>query len=733
MEALILGSGQAISPAFGAATLSNCEREQIHLAASIQPHGALLLIREPDGVIVQHSEKAAAFLGLTGELLDAPLKALGGTLWSCVRPYMGGGLDAIPVAVRCHLGDPDQSFTALLHHPRGGGLAIELERAGEPQNASAQIEQAIQLCLGASSLQGLCDEAARIFEELTGYDRVMVYRFDEAGHGQVFSETKKPELEAFLGNRYPSTDIPQIARRLYEQNRVRLLADINYHPEALAPRLSPFTGEDLDMSLCFLRSVSPIHTQYLKNMGVGATLVVSLMVGGKLWGLVSCHHYSPRFLPFEMRAVCELLAEVIGTRITALESFTQGQAELSVRRLEQRMVESISRDGDWRNALFDSALSLLLPLNATGAALLFEGQILTTGEVPATEQIRDIGRWLEPQVTQGVYATASLAAEDAAFAPLIGVASGLVATRISGEASDMLIWFRNERVRTVTWGGNPFQKTSTTSDDPLDLSPRRSFAQWHQVVEGTSDPWTATDLTAARLIGASVTDVIVQFRSVRILIAQDQLEQVQREVRASDQHVVVATADGQILEANPAFASLLGAGNRPVKSLDDLPWYFTDPGEVQRRLQILRGSRQPWRGEVELENARGERKPLLVRADPVLSTPDRVLGFVLLFMDLTERKAADSARRRFQESILQSHRKPKGPLQSQSDLALQTLLSTIIENAQLAALEITDGIDTSRMANLLESVRGSVARAAEVLEQLPLGSDAGDGAGGERA
>jgi light-regulated signal transduction histidine kinase (bacteriophytochrome) len=165
---------------------------------------------------------------------------------------------------------------------------------------------------------------------------------------------------------------------------VRLLADIQYQPEPLIPRLSPFTGEDLDMSLCFLRSVSPIHTQYLKNMGVGATLVVSLMVGGKLWGLVSCHHYSQRFMPFEMRAVCELLAEVIGTRITALESFTQGQAELSVRRLEQRMVESISRDGDWRSALFDGAQSLLLPLNATGAALLFEGQILTAGEVPAT-------------------------------------------------------------------------------------------------------------------------------------------------------------------------------------------------------------------------------------------------------------------------------------------------------------------------------------------------------------
>jgi hypothetical protein len=196
--------------------------------------------------------------------------------------------------------------------------------------------------------------------------------------------------------------------------------------------------------------------------------------------------------------------------------------------------------------------------------------------------------------------------------------------------------------------------------------------------------------------------------------------------------VVVANAEGEILEANPAFVALLASGNRPVRALDDLAYYFSDPVEFQRRLQALRRSRQPWRGEVELENARGERKPLLVRADPVMSSPDRVLGFVLLFMDLTERKAADAARRRFQEGILQSHRKPKGPLQSQSDLMSQTLLSTIIENAQLAALEITDGADMARMPNLLESVRSSVARTAEVLEHLSLASGEADGPGGDK-
>ena len=193
-----------------------------------------------------------------------------------------------------------------------------------------------------------------------------------------------PRLEPFLGNRYPATDIPQIARRLYERNRVRVLADVQERQSPLVPHLSPLTGQDLDMSLCFLRSMSPIHIQYLKNMGVAATLVASLVVGGRLWGLVACHHYCPRFVHYETRAACELLAETVATRIAALESFVQAQAELSVRRLEQRMVEAISRDGDWRTALFDASQPLLQPLGATGAALLFEGQMLTAGEVPGT-------------------------------------------------------------------------------------------------------------------------------------------------------------------------------------------------------------------------------------------------------------------------------------------------------------------------------------------------------------
>jgi light-regulated signal transduction histidine kinase (bacteriophytochrome) len=704
-------------PGFGQADLSNCEREQIHLAGSIQPHGALLVVGEPDQTIIQASDNAAAFLGVEGTLLGQRLAALAGDLAARIRPFLKDALHTMPKAVRCHVGEPAAEYDGLLHRPPQGGLVIELERAGPAIDLSRHVKEGLRTILAASSLRALGDETAQIFRDLAGYDRVMVYRFDEMGHGEILSEQRRPELESYLGNRYPASDIPQIARRLYEKNRVRVLVDVEYQPCELRPRRSPLTGEELDMSLCFLRSASPIHVQYLKNMGVAATLVASLVVGNRLWGLIACHHYSPRFVHFEVRAACELLAESVATRIAALESFAQAQSELSARRLEQRMVEAISREGDWRAALFNSPQALLQPLGATGAALLLDGQVQTAGDVPATMALRAIGNWLDGRPRQPVIATASLGIDAPEFEELRAVASGLIAAPVSSSPGEYLVWFRPERIRTVTWGGNPF-KPVVIGNSPQELSPRRSFAQWHQLVERTSDPWTPADLTAARLIGDTLADVVLQFRSVRMLIAQSQVEQVSRQVRVSEQPVVISDAQGRILLSNDAFEQLLPERPARLESLEDLPALFAESSQVRRRLQELMRSRRTWRGEVQLHGGRQQPTPLLVRADPVSAAPDRVLGFVLLFTDLTQRKAAEVARRRFQNLVLERRRIGAERLDVRADLVYQELVAKVVENAQLAALEVTDGFDLARMPGLLQSIHASALRTASLLKHL---------------
>nr|WP_281419428.1 GAF domain-containing protein [Falsiroseomonas tokyonensis] len=705
--------------------MSNCEREQIHLAASIQPHGALLALHEPELTVLQVSANATAFLGLDRPALGRRLGDFAPDIARAIAPLLNDPLDVVPAAVRVPAGVAGgPALDVQLHRPIGGGVILELERAAPEDVAPRQLEPALQAILGSYALRPLCEEVCRTFRGLTGYDRVMLYRFDDDGHGEVFAEEHAAGLEPYLGNRYPASDIPAIARRLYIRNRVRVVTDVHYAPVPLEPRLSPLTGQDLDMSLCILRSTSPMHVQYLKNMGVGATLVASILVGGRLWGLISCHHQTPRRTPFALRAITELLAEAVGTRIAALESFVQSQAELAVRRLEQRMIEAITRDGDWRTALFDHAQTLLVPLGASGAALLFEGQAQTAGEVPGTAGLRDIGKWLDgqPRGPGGapVIATASLAADAPHLAGLTRVASGVLAAPISTAPGEYLVWFRPEQVSTVTWGGDP-NKPVLVGDDPRDLSPRRSFAKWNQVVEGRSEPWSPKDLATARLIGDTVTDVVLQFRSVRMLIAEDQLAQVRRQVGLSAQPVVICDPAGNIDLRNEAFDRLLpGLRGAAPRRIDHLLPYFADPTEVGRRLRDVLENRRSWRGEVRLADGQGPGggRPVLVRADPVFSAPDRVLGFVFLFNDLVERKAADAARRRFQAGIEEGSRRPAGRLDSQADLDFQAILASVVENAQLAALEIAEGVDVARMPDLLESVRASVSRTAVVLETL---------------
>ncbi|RXH09327.1 GAF domain-containing protein [Bradyrhizobium guangzhouense] len=709
------------SPAFGQATLANCEREQIHLAGSIQPHGALLVVREPDNVVIQASANASDILKIS-PIVGRSLTDFDGNLLLKILPHLGGPLHSKPMTVRCSLGSPQQRFDCTIHRPSNGGLMLELEPAAPSADPTPALDGAFHRITSSSSLRALCDETAAIFKDITGYDRVMVYRFDEEGHGEIFSERRRQDLEAFLGNRYPASDIPQIARKLYERNRVRLLVDVNYTPVPLQPRLSPLNGRDLDMSLSCLRSMSPIHQKYLQNMGVGATLVCSLMVCNRLWGLIACHHYSPRFIPFDMRAVCEALAEACAIRIAALESFAQSQSELVVRRLEQRLIEAVSRDGDWQTALFDGAQSLLQPLGATGAALLFEGQVTTTGDVPATQRIREIGTWLDSKRTERASSrpenlvTASLTIDEPAFIDLRSVASGVIAVPLSASPGEYLIWFRPERVTTVTWGGDPL-KAVIIGDDPSDLSPRRSFAQWHQLVEGKSDPWSLAEISSARMIGETVADVALQFRTVRMVIAQDQLETISRQVTQSEQPVIIADVEGRILLLNEAFEQQLRAPHPHLPHLRDLGSYFASPADFRANLEDMLRNKRSWRGELQIDNKGAQPRSLMLRADPVIGPHDRVLGFVMIFSDLSDRKAAESARTRFQEDI-EGPRRPSLRLDSSASLLYQELAASAVENAQLAALEVTHGAEISRMPEMLDSIRSSTSRTLDILEHL---------------
>ena len=396
------------SPAFGEADLTNCERELIHLAGSVQPHGVLLTLDERQLLILQVSANAQALLGLPADaLVGKPLNTLGGNIADRVALISADGDLTEPMPLLCHVFARGETakFEGTAHRVTKKYLVLELE----PINPAAttldtvrmdnkalheHLGESVNRFSDASTIGALCDSVVRRVRDMIGYDRVMVYKFDPAGHGNIISEARDPRLESLLGHRYPTTDIPQRARELYVRNRLRTLVDVYSEQARLIPRNLPDTGEDLDMSMCHLRSMSPLHLQYLKNMGVTSTLVVSLIREGRLWGLIACHHYAPRNVSFSVRAAAGLLAEVVSTRIAAIENYAHAQVAIQVRRLEQRLIDATSTEGDWAPALFRNPQTLLQPLNASGAALFHDGEIHVSGETPSTPELRALVHWV---------------------------------------------------------------------------------------------------------------------------------------------------------------------------------------------------------------------------------------------------------------------------------------------------------------------------------------------------
>ncbi len=711
------------NPPFGLADLTNCEREQIHLPGSIQPHGVLLVLSGADLRIIQVTENAELMLGLHHEaLLGQPVEVLGGDIPATIRrlatpdsasiPHPFHGTSAADGLAR--------GFEGLIHRYPDGGFVVELEPANLTQVAALartvpkQLADSIARIGAAPTMADLADEAVYAFRALIGYDRVMVYRFDADGHGEVVAEAREEELEPYLGLHYPATDIPQRARELYLRNRVRLLVDVNYEPVPLVPRTATITGDDVDMSMCYLRSMSPLHLQYLKNMGVTGTLVASLIFEGRLWGLIACHHYSTRRMSYPLRAGCELLAEAISTRITVLENYAHTRAEVLVRRLEYSLIEATAAQGDWRRALFDEPQALLRLVGARGVALAYDDEVLTAGDVPATPDVRRLIAWVAAHSTEPVFSSRALTRDHPEFRALHPTGTGVLAVEISRNDHEYLIWFRAEQVEQVQWAGDP-KKPMLPGNDPLDLSPRRSFAVWTEQVQGTAMPWTPADLVTARAVGVSLRDIVLQVRAMSLLLAEHRLSRIRRSVQVADEGVLVADASGHVLHANAAFTDLFPRQHAPIKALGDLPALFTDVSRVRSLLGELQRTSRGWRGELMLDNADTDGVPVAVRADAVGAGNGPPLGFILVFTDLRLRRRSNRARERLQQAIADARLPVAMPLTAWARTEdFEALMRALLANANVAVHEITDDASTPSVVTMLQGVEESTKRSAEL-------------------
>ena len=512
--------------------LSTCDREPIHIPGSIQPHGLLLALAEPAATILQASANVEAHLGVTVEqILGQPLAtALGAAAAAEVERALAH--PRIEEANPLRLATGNRRFDGILH--RSDGLAIlELE----PADAGARSERhplqtAIAGLQRAASVSDLCDSLAREVRRLTGFERSMVYRFHEDGHGEVVSEVVDDGFDPYLGLHYPASDIPAQARALYLRNWLRIIPDARYEPVPLVPALRPDLGAPLDLGHAALRSVSPVHLEYLANMGIRASMSVSLVVRDRLWGLVSlANHSGPRHVPWALRAACEVLGRLASVQLGALVEREIAELRASKGRTEAALEVAMRGGEDPLVALIGREAELLDLVRAQGAVVLAGDRPLACGRTPPWPIVAALAELLGTRVGEAPFATACLSGLLPSAAAHADTASGLLAIALPGTPRRFLLWFRQERVQTVEWGGDPHAPAEI--DPALRLHPRRSFEAWKEEVRLHSQPWEPAEIEAAK----SLRHIALEIDLVR------QVEREQRAVRDRDDLVAVVSHD----------------------------------------------------------------------------------------------------------------------------------------------------------------------------------------------
>ena len=500
--------------------LGNCEREPIHVPGSIQPRGVLLTVDEPGQVVRQASRNLADLVGVAWDhALGRPLaEVIGVPAAEAVArsaSAFGDLRERNPVELTLDVDGAPVPVDAILHRallrraddvpggdlPAATALVVELEPARGPRPFSfPNTYQAVRGTVGelnrASSLQELYDITARAVRSLTGFDRVMVYRYDADYNGEVVAEAKTAELNSFLGLHYPASDIPAQARALYEKNWIRLISDVDYAPSPIEPVAHPATGEPLDLTYSALRSVSPVHVEYLHNMGVRASMSISLLREDRLWGLIACHHYAgPHAPPFATRAAAEFLGSTLSLRLVDRQSEEEVHRALQVRStLAWLTAATLDEDRALPDTLLGSP-SLLDLLPADGVSVCLQGTAGSRGAPLPEGLAARIAAWAAER-GEDVVATDALAAVAPELALPADVACGVLVLPLP--EGQYLVWHRGEAVRHIDWGGDPHNKAIAEREgDGIRLSPRRSFDRWRETVRDRSEPWTPQEVAEA--------------------------------------------------------------------------------------------------------------------------------------------------------------------------------------------------------------------------------------------
>ncbi len=510
-----------------------CDQEPIRIPGTIQPHGILFVLTPGSLVIEQLSANAARILTVPcdkaiGKKLGDVLCSGGLKLSASMSAHIGDGAPASLGTVRLLA----QTYSLLVHQA-GGSLILELEEIDDHARGSLdslypQIRRFVDELQQADTVETLNATAVAQVRALTEFDRVMVYRFDDQWNGTVVAEDRNTALPAYLDLHFPASDIPAQARDLYRLNRLRIIPDAGYKPVAISPVRNPVTGAVLDMSFSALRSVSPVHVEYMQNMGTPASMSISIVIDGELWGLISCHHSQPKRVAPHVRTACDFLGQILAMQISAKARAFDALQRVAYQEIQSHLLATMAGEDPFINGLKKNPAELLSLVGATGAAVVFDGHIQPFGDAPPVDDIARVVKWLWTQHPDDDCFFTDRLATELNLDGLTARASGLGAIPISKLHPSYILWFRPEVIQTVTWGGDP-RKTTAAAEERL--HPRKSFEQWKETVRARSLPWTQVQVDTACSFRNAIVGIVLR-KAEELAALTEELTRSNKELEA---------------------------------------------------------------------------------------------------------------------------------------------------------------------------------------------------------